>query len=327
MERLIEFLKEQNLYKEEFFDFMEGKVKIFPSNAPLEWFGCFLIVEVGILKDIKLLVPEIKTEKNLLVNIHEYVHALELFDELGTIYEERIEEREKKATNFEKIYLNRKSDSMKKEENVVNYYVICNKLKNIIRTGWKDWNVKRDRLESVAEHIYGVQMLALAMKSEYKYDIDIMKVILMLAIHELGEAVIGDLTMFQISKEEKEKIEHEAVSKILRGLLDGKEIENLFFEFDARETKEARFAYQCDKLECDLQCKLYGEENLVDLNDQERNKTMNHPIVKELLDSGESWETMWLNFGQRIYPYDDNFKAVSNYAIENNISNKKEKSI
>ena len=54
---------------------------------------------------------------------------------------------------------------MEKAEKVINYYVICNKLKNVIRTGWKDWNVKRDRIESVAEHIYGVQMLAIAMKS------------------------------------------------------------------------------------------------------------------------------------------------------------------
>ena len=90
---------------------------------------------------------------------------------------------------------------MNREENVVNFYIICNKLKNIIRTGWIDWNVKRNRLESVAEHIYSTQMLAIAMKSEYGYDIDIMKVIYMLAIHELGETVIGDLTQFQISRE------------------------------------------------------------------------------------------------------------------------------
>ena len=38
----------------------------------------------------------------------------------------------------------------------------------------------------------------------YQYDIDIMKVIYMLAIHELGETIIGDLTQFQISKEEKD---------------------------------------------------------------------------------------------------------------------------
>ena len=105
---------------------------------------------------------------------------------------------------------------------------MCNKLKNVIRTGWKNWNVERERVESVAEHIFGVQMLAIAMKSEYEYDIDIMKVVFMLAVHELGEIVIGDLTMFEISKEEKAKREKEAVHKILCGLLDGKEIENLF---------------------------------------------------------------------------------------------------
>lgn len=216
---------------------------------------------------------------------------------------------------------------MTKKENVINYYVLCNKLKNVIRTGWKDWNVQSDRIESVAEHIFGVQMLALAMYSEYQYDIDIMKVIFMLAVHELGETVIGDLTQFQISKEDKEKMEHETVHKILLGLLDGEQIEKLFLEFDSHSTKEAMFAYQCDKLECDLQSKLYDEEGCVDLNKQDGNDTMNNSIVKELLDSGCSWSSMWLQFGQKIYPYDENFRAVSNYALNNNISKGKQKSL
>ncbi len=214
---------------------------------------------------------------------------------------------------------------MSKEQNVINYYVICNRLKNIIRTGWKDWNVKRERIESVAEHIFGVQMLAIAMKSEYQYDVDIMKVIYMIAIHELGETIIGDLTQFQISKEEKEKMEHEAVHKILNGLLDGNQIEELFLEFDAHNTKESIFAYQCDKLECDLQSKLYDEEGCVDLDKQEGNATMNNEIVQKLLKSGASWSTMWLQFGQQVYPYDENFRAVSNHAINNEISEKKKK--
>ena len=212
---------------------------------------------------------------------------------------------------------------MSKEQNVINYYVICNRLKNVIRTGWKNWNVQRERIESVAEYIFGVQMLAIAMKSEYKYDIDIMKVIFMLAIHELGETVIGDLTQFEISKDEKEKLEHEAVHRILGGLLDGNQIEALFLEFDSHNTKESMFAYQCDKLECDLQSKLYDEEGCVDLNNQEGNATMKNARVQELLKTGASWSTMWLQFGQQVYPYDDNFRAVSNYAINNEIGSKK----
>ena len=211
---------------------------------------------------------------------------------------------------------------MSKEENVIKYYVMCNKLKNVIRTGWKTWNVKRERIESVAEHIFGVQMLAIAMKSEYEYDIDIMKVIFMLAVHELGEIVIGDLTMFEISKEEKAKREKEAVHEILCGLLDGKEIENLFTEFDSHSTKEAMFAYQCDKLECDLQSKLYDEEGCVDLNKQEGNDLLENKLVKKLLSEEKSWSGMWLRFGQTVYPYDDNFKDVSKYALNNNISKK-----
>ena len=209
---------------------------------------------------------------------------------------------------------------MSREKNVLTYYLICNKLKNLIRTGWKDWNVQRERVESVAEHIYSVQMLAIAMHSEYEYDdVDISRVIFMLAIHELGETIVGDITQFQMTREEKTKREHEAVHSILKGLLDGEQIEKLFLEFDAHETKEAMFAYMCDKLECDLQCKLYDQEGCVDLNNQANNKTFKNEHVQRLLKEGNSWSDMWMKFGQDIYPYDENFKAVSRYAIENGI--------
>ena len=198
---------------------------------------------------------------------------------------------------------------MNKEQNVIKYYVLCNKLKDVIRTGWKDWKVNRFRLESVAEHIYGVQMLALAMHSEFKYDIDIQKVILMLAVHELEEIFIGDLTLFQISKEEKAKMGHIAVDKVLSGLLDKNKIKDLILEF----------AYQCDKLECDLQSKLYDEESCVDLNHQEGNTTMENEHVRKLLQEENSWSGMWLSFGQSRYNYDENFTKVSNYAKNNSI--------
>ena len=210
---------------------------------------------------------------------------------------------------------------MEKEKKVINYYVLCNKLKNVIRTGWKDWNVQRERLESVAEHIFGVQMLAIAMKSEYNYDVDILKVIMMIAIHELWETVIWDLTEFQISRKEKEKIEHEAVHNILKDLIDGEEIEKIFLEFDEHKTKESIFAYQCDKLECDLQCKLYDEEWCVDLNNQKSCNATENKKVQQLLKENKTWSDMWLQFDLENIPYDDNFKAMINYAQKHKIKN------
>lgn len=209
---------------------------------------------------------------------------------------------------------------MSRAENVIRYYVLCNKLKEVIRTGWVDWHVDSDRVESVAEHIYGTLMLAIGMKSEYNYDINLEKVIMMLAVHELEEIFIGDLTQFQISKQEKNVIGHEAVNIVLKDLLDKEQIKALIYEFDERKTKEAKFAHYCDKLECDLQSKIYDECGYVDIDKQSDNESFYDEQVKELLDSGMSFGEMWLSFGQKRYNYDDYFLEVSNYALNNKIN-------
>lgn len=209
------------------------------------------------------------------------------------------------------------------EQNVIKYYVLCNRLKNVIRTGWKDWKVKKERLESVAEHIYGVQMLAIAMHSEYKYNLDLNKILFMLAIHELEEIIIGDLTFLQISEEDKLKLGHEAIEKVLSGLHKKDELRNLILEFDERKTEEAKFAYHCDKLECDIQCKLYDEENLVDINDQDENKVYRNDKIKELLKNGEAtWSGLWLDFDRDKFIDDENFLNVLDYVKNNKISEK-----
>ncbi len=214
---------------------------------------------------------------------------------------------------------------MDKAKKVVEFYMLCNKLKNIVRTGWLDWGVTRERVESIAEHVYGTQMLAVSMWSEFGYNIDIKKVLTMLAVHELEETVIGDLTQFQIDKKTKEEMGHKAIKEILSGLNNGETIEQLILEFDERKTHEAQFAYYCDKLECDLQCKAYDEEHCVDLNKQENNKTAQNADVKALLESGKTWGQMWMTFGQARYNYDENFLEVSNYALNNPVRLKTEK--
>lgn len=48
-----------------------------------------------------------------------------------------------------------------KIKETMKFYKLCTKLKDTIRKGPIVWNAKRDRIESVAEHIYGTQMLAI----------------------------------------------------------------------------------------------------------------------------------------------------------------------
>lgn len=207
-----------------------------------------------------------------------------------------------------------------RQESVVKYYVLCNKLKNVIRSGWKMWNVERERLESVAEHIYGVQSLAIAMYSQYQYDIDIYKVIFMLAVHELEEITIGDLTWWDTTEEDKQQKGHNAIEEILSDLICKNKIKKLILEFDERKTKEALFAYHCDKLECDLQCKIYDEENCVDMTKQNDNPVYHDEKVQKVINKGNStWSNMWLEFDRNKYENDSNFIEILDYIKENKI--------
>lgn len=101
-----DFLKQEGMNDKKFLQYLKDKIVIVPSNVEKEWFGCFPRVgENGILNSINLLVPEIETEDNLLVNIHEYTHAYDLYNELGKAYIEDKQNKEEKAKNMEKKYL------------------------------------------------------------------------------------------------------------------------------------------------------------------------------------------------------------------------------
>ena len=79
---------------------------------------------------------------------------------------------------------------------IMQYYMLTYKLKDLVRSGWKFWHVKKERLESVAEHIYGTCMLAIGIWSETLPQVNLAEVLMTLAIHETEEIIIGDLTPF-----------------------------------------------------------------------------------------------------------------------------------
>lgn len=202
-----------------------------------------------------------------------------------------------------------------REESVLRYYILINKLKNVIRTGWKKWHISRERIESVAEHVYSTQNLAIGMALSFNRKVNLARVVLMIAVHELEEIIIGDIPMVDKSHDEKAELGHKAVEKILGGLLNSEQIKELVFEFDKRETEDAKFAYLCDKLDCDIQAKMYDEEGCFDLNSEENKENYEKYRVQEKLDQGaKTFSDVWLMGDEGIYKDDEDFKKVFDYA-------------
>ena len=207
-----------------------------------------------------------------------------------------------------------------KIQNIIHFYILASTLKDKIRRGWKIWHVERERVESIAEHIYGTCMLAIAIDSEYDFNIDLMKVIKMLVIHELEEIEIKDFTPFdKISNEEKRRIGKVAVDDVLKDLTKKEELIELIEEFENMKTKESIFAKMCDKLESDIQCKLYCEEHSLDANRDENKQLLKDERIQKLIENGSKTISDFYieNHKKEILDQDQIFEEIADY-IKNN---------
>ena len=100
----------------------------------------------------------------------------------------------------------------------------------------------------------------------------------------------------------------------------GLKVDEFIYEFDEGETEEAKFAYHCDKLECDLQCKLYDEAGCVRYEDQTHSDNHREDVMEALRTGSSTWSYHWLSYDRPKYEDDDNFLNVLDYAIDNKIS-------
>lgn len=196
--------------------------------------------------------------------------------------------------------------------NILKFYYYNQTLKSKVRSGWDEehWNIEseNERVEMISDHITGAVGLAFAFGSEFKYEIDINKVLKTLMIHEIGEAIIGDVTPFDnVSPEQKHEIEHMAMKQVLGNLNKCDELYQSLLDFDACINPIDKFSHYCDKLEADLQSKVYQEKGFHhSLDNQSNNIVMKSRIVQTMITSGLATTPfdIWFLYDKGIYEFD-----------------------
>lgn len=202
---------------------------------------------------------------------------------------------------------------MNKNINIINFYLFANNLKEKVRTGWIEIGINKERLESVAEHIYGCLILAIAIDSEYKLDLDMYKVLKILTLHELEEIKMGDLTLRSgITKEEKIKLGKKCVKDVTDGLFKQNEIEELLDEFNAQLTKEAIFCYHIDKIECDFQAKVYDLQGVFSYEKAREDLPFYGNRASEIDKRSKTASDFWIEYDRPKYKDDSIFEELLN---------------
>eukprot|EP00927_Polykrikos_kofoidii_P012651 TRINITY_DN15476_c0_g1_i1.p1 TRINITY_DN15476_c0_g1~~TRINITY_DN15476_c0_g1_i1.p1 ORF type:complete len:237 (-),score=50.95 TRINITY_DN15476_c0_g1_i1:235-945(-) len=155
---------------------------------------------------------------------------------------------------------------------VLEFLHVVGKLKEVKRTGWVRTGVKDP--ESVADHMYRMALMSFLLGKQE--GVDSSKCIKMALVHDLGESLIGDLVtegeqskQDKVTREEKIQMERDAMDKIssLVGLDVGKEIRDLWDEFEEGKSAEALHLRDLDKFEMVLQANEYEAAQGLDLQD------------------------------------------------------------
>jgi putative hydrolases of HD superfamily len=166
---------------------------------------------------------------------------------------------------------------------VLRFLHLAGRLKETARAGWKLRGI--DDPESVAEHSFRVCLMALVLGKSADPPVERERCVAMALVHDLAESIVGDITPYDgVSAGEKRRREREAMEQ-LAGLAGDPEILELWTEYDAGATPEARFVKELDKLETVLQAAEYEADRGADVDEfwQMGERALVSPAARALL--------------------------------------------
>ena len=134
-------------------------------------------------------------------------------------------------------------------EKQVAFILEADKEKNILR---QTHLTGRGRRENDAEHAWHMAMMIWLMREYANEEIDVARAMMMALIHDIVEIDAGDTYAYDAEGAKTQKEREEKAADRIFGLLpedQKKELRELFEEFEARSTPEARFARTMDNFQ------------------------------------------------------------------------------
>jgi putative hydrolase of HD superfamily len=134
------------------------------------------------------------------------------------------------------------------------------RLKEVRRAGWGRIGIAD--AESVADHSYGVALLALV---GCPPGLDRDKLVAMALLHDLAESHVGDITPHDgVSRQEKHRRERAAIHHILAG---APALLAIWEEAEEGSSAEARYLKRLDRAEMAIQARRYSSSHGSDVSE------------------------------------------------------------
>ena len=151
------------------------------------------------------------------------------------------------------------------------FVVEIDKLKSVLR---RTTLTDGSRYENTAEHSWHITLMAVLLADHGPEDLDLMRAVKMLLVHDIVEIDAGDTFCYdEVGSQDKAEREERAAERLfgMRPEAQAREVRELWQEFEARESPEARFANAMDRAQ---------------------------PILQNLETRGHSWQQHGIRLGQ-----------------------------
>lgn len=144
-------------------------------------------------------------------------------------------------------------------DRILDLTALSERLKRELRHSW----LADGRQESVAEHTWQMALLALLVHRRLERPTDLLRTLKLILVHDLVEAIAGDVPFFETGARKDGKAAREAAAieeiRARIGGAEGEELHELWHAFEAGVCQEAKVARALDHLEVQIQ------HNLADL--------------------------------------------------------------
>lgn len=131
----------------------------------------------------------------------------------------------------------------------IQFIVEIDKLKHVLR---QTLLMDKSRRENDAEHSWHLAMMAIVLAEYADPQVDLLRVLKMVLIHDLVEIDAGDTFCYDAIALQDQADREEKAADRLFGMLPenlGRELRSLWKEFEAKETLDAQFAAALDRLQ------------------------------------------------------------------------------
>ncbi len=142
-----------------------------------------------------------------------------------------------------------KEQDLERLQKQIQFIVEIDRVKNIFR---QTYLADAGRKENDAEHSWHIALMAYLLQEYVEETVDVSKVMLMVLIHDLVEIDAGDTYAYDAAGAETKRARESAGADRIFGLLpenQGKYFHELWEEFEAYETWEAKYAHLLDNFQ------------------------------------------------------------------------------